>query len=119
MFYLYNQNNSGGSFTQNGDLAHRVVIEAPSIGMANDKAEEIGIYFDGVESGYDCACCGDRWHSPDELSDHDKQDMLAYVQGLADRYGWTSPDCIVHYLDGTKGYVYKKQWYHSSRYAAH
>ena len=24
-------------------------------------AESIGIYFDGVSAGKDCACCGDRW----------------------------------------------------------
>lgn len=108
MFYLYSQNNSGGRFTQDDNLAHRVVIEAPSIGMANGKADEIGIYFDGVELGQDCECCGDRWCEPDVLDGYDKQDMLDYVQGLADEYGWTSPDCTIHYLDGTKGYVYKK-----------
>lgn len=108
MFYLYNQNNSGGRFHQDDDLSHRVVIEAPSIGMADGKAEEIGIYFNGVESGHDCGCCGDRWYEPDVLDGYDRQAMLDYVQDLADKYGWTSPDCTIHYLDGTKGYVYKK-----------
>ena len=108
MFYLYSQNNSGGSFIENEYLAHRVVIEAHSIGMANGKAEEIGIYFNGVDEGFDCACCGDRWCEPDVLDNCDKQAMLAYVQELADEYGWTSPDCIIHYLDGPKWHVYKK-----------
>ena len=25
-------------------------------------AEDIGLYFDGVEQGMDCSCCGDRWY---------------------------------------------------------
>ena len=69
MFYTYSQNNSGGSFdidAENG-LAHYVIIEADSMEEANEKATSIGIYFDGVEDGMDCECCGDRWSSdPDE-----------------------------------------------------
>lgn len=60
MFYMYDQNNSGGSFIVNDDVAHTVFIEADSPSEADEKAEEIGIYFD---DGYevDCECCGTRW----------------------------------------------------------
>lgn len=101
MFYLYNQNNSGGVWDTDENLAHRVAIEAPSLCMANGKAQEIGIYFNGVEIGSDCECCGDRWHDPDEL-DISKDELVAHAQELSNKYGWATPDIIIHYLDGTK-----------------
>lgn len=65
-FYLYDQNNSGGSFEVDDDVAHRVIIEAVSAAKANKKAKSVGIYFNGVEKGIDCECCGDRWSSASE-----------------------------------------------------
>lgn len=62
MFYLYTQNNSGGSFIEDGRVSHYVWIEADSEEAADSKAESIGIYFNGVEDDRDCACCGDRWY---------------------------------------------------------
>ena len=62
MFYTYRQNNSGGSFKITKKVKRFVIIEADSAKKANEKAESIGIYFDGVEKGIDCHCCGDRWH---------------------------------------------------------
>lgn len=62
MFYTYRQNNSGGSFKITKKIKHYVIIEADSASEADEKAESIGIYFDGVEKGRDCPCCGDRWH---------------------------------------------------------
>ena len=61
-FYEFGQNNSGGSFTINDKLCHRVYIEAESHRMANSKLEDLGGYFDGVENDRDCDCCGDRWY---------------------------------------------------------
>ena len=67
-FYTFSQNNSGGSFV-NSDLegiSEYVIIEAMDAQTANDKAENIGLYFNGCNDGIDCSCCGDRWHdSPD------------------------------------------------------
>lgn len=65
-FFEYDQNNSGGSFVINAQVANKVFIEATSLQEANKKAFEIGIYFDGVSIGSDCGCCGDRWHEPYE-----------------------------------------------------
>jgi hypothetical protein len=68
--YMYDQNNSGGSFDVDGNLSHRVVIEAESRREASRIAEDLGIYFNGCEEGMDCPCCGDRWYdSPDDLSE--------------------------------------------------
>ena len=68
MFYTFSQNNSGGSFyvDHRGGISEFVIIEAESADQANERAEEIGLYFDGCDIGYDCECCGDRWHQADE-----------------------------------------------------
>lgn len=62
MFYCFDQNNSGGSFDIDGNVAQFVIIEAESAAQANERAESIGIYFNGVDEGHDCPCCGDRWY---------------------------------------------------------
>lgn len=59
MFYEYRQNNSGGFFHL---PAIQVFIEADSMDEANRIAERNGLYFDGVDDGRDCPCCGDRWY---------------------------------------------------------
>ena len=60
-FFTFCQNNSGGSFDADHGLF--VVIEADNADHANQRAvEEEGLYFDGVQSGADCSCCGDRWY---------------------------------------------------------
>lgn len=61
LYYTYNQNNSGGSFVNNDRVCHYVIVQAVSPADADRRAENIGIYFDGVADGQDCSCCGDRW----------------------------------------------------------
>ena len=53
MFYTYRQNNSGGSFVYDEErsLAQYVIVEADSIAEANERAEMLGISFNGVENG--------------------------------------------------------------------
>ena len=64
--YLFHQNNSGGVFVIDDKLCPRVYIKAVSAEEANKKAEEIGIYFNGVINDIDCPCCGDRWYPVSE-----------------------------------------------------
>lgn len=109
-FYLFDQNNSGGGFDVDEDIAHRVVIEADSEEAAEEKAFSIGIYYNGCDEGRDCECCGDRWYGCEELDlkdlskgwEKDFESVENYMQYLADKYGWTNPDCIIHYKDDTK-----------------
>lgn len=64
-WYEYRQNNSGGFFNydpKNG-LSVKVYIEADSVREADERARSLGMYFDGVEDGADCSCCGNRWPS--------------------------------------------------------
>ena len=63
-FYELTQNNSGGSHDCDETLCHRLIIEATSINEAINKAEELGCYWNGVDKGMDCSCCGDRWYEP-------------------------------------------------------
>ena len=57
--FVYSQNNSNGQFVG----PERVVVIADTPEQANELALAQGVYFDGVEKGFDCECCGDRWTS--------------------------------------------------------
>jgi len=69
--YRYHQNNSGGFVVDMPTLTASegyvegfdVYIYALSKEAANRIAQDKGLYFDGVEKGIDCECCGDRWHA--------------------------------------------------------
>lgn len=88
MFYVYRQNNSGGSFIP---PAVDVIVEAPSAAEADTIAEGIGIYFDGAG---DCSCCGNRWHEADE--EWDRYDTLADAKGSIYKHNeeWAKADRI-------------------------
>lgn len=60
-WFTFRQNNSGGLFDIDKNLNVFVIIEAYDEVHALDRAIEVGIYFDGVERGKDCECCGNRW----------------------------------------------------------
>jgi hypothetical protein len=67
-FYELSQNNTGGSFAVDSKLCHRLFIEAESEKAALEIAEGLGCYWNGVDDGMDCSCCGDRWYkSADEV----------------------------------------------------
>ena len=61
LYYTYRQNNSGGHFITDDKVCGFVVIQAHDEKDADRRAQNIGIYFDGVAGGWDCDCCGDRW----------------------------------------------------------
>ena len=104
MFFNYNQNNSGGSFVIDDDVAHYVIIEADTAEEANKKAEEIGIYFDGVDKGWDCYCCGDRWYPV--WNYEGEKEPLIYGEPVAEYSDIfaqkNKPYAHVYYADGRK-----------------
>ena len=118
-FYEFSQNNTGGSFTVNDKLCHRLFIEAPSLNIACSIAEELGCYWEGVQGGIDCGCCGDRWSKPwsDEpikIPQKDKgfgelNSIEEYAQKLANEYGWTEPDARIFYMDGKVKEIFKRK----------
>jgi hypothetical protein len=102
-FYHFSQNNSGGSFTFSEGISVHVIIEALSTEHAESRAEEIGLYFDGVSEGRDCGCCGDRWNRL-YSEGHDSPCLYGEPVGTGDNWArrWSNgkPYAYVHYLDG-------------------
>jgi hypothetical protein len=101
-FFGYAQNNSYGHFdvSEQEGISLCVIIEAQTAKQANDRARSIGLYFDGVEAGIDCPCCGDRWY---EVDDSDGTDEPT-IYGIPVEQMKTSifrDACFVHYADGT------------------
>ena len=70
--YNFLQNNSGGHHhdiewsgpdDRGGVEGYSVFVMAESASEANALAQEYsGVYFNGVQQGLDCECCGDRWY---------------------------------------------------------
>lgn len=81
-YFLYNQNNSGGLFAIDGNVAEYVIIEAVDEICANEIAFTKGIYFDGVDKQMDCECCGDRWYYPSEYN------TLEEARGITTNCQW-------------------------------
>lgn len=111
-FYEFVQNNSGGSFDFDGKagISHFVIVEADSTEEAVSTAREIGLYFDGVGSGQDCSCCGDRWYEPweegtetPEIYAQDVSDGIYSPQDALIQGGWMypKPEGYIHFKDGT------------------
>ena len=101
MFYMYNQNNSGGNFITDDKVCRFVIVEAEYADNADIFAEDIGIYFNGCDNDIDCPCCGDRWspawESLDEpkiysFNPEDYDDIFAQVGEVY---------CRVYYKDGS------------------
>ena len=103
MFYCFNQNNSGGSFYIDDDVAHYVIIEAESADAANDRAESIGIYFNGCNDERDCPCCGDRWYAV-WSDDEGNEAPSIYGRPIAEAEDMFTPEgepyAHVYYADG-------------------
>ncbi len=107
MFYTFRQNNSYGRFDYDGKrgISVNVIVEANSIKEANEKAEEIGLYFDGVEKEVDCECCGDRWDKLYEGIKYDDGTVQPTVYGNV-VLGAVAPSNSVMSLGSGKHHVF-------------
>lgn len=105
MFYTFSQNNSGGDFYCNDNLGEYVIIEADDEDDACARAEEIGIYFHGVDSGDDCECCGDRWSRPWEDG---TETPLIYEEAPEKALTGMRTTVVIHYADGSKKTLRRK-----------
>lgn len=106
-WYEYSQNNSGGSFVHDSGsgIGYAVWVQARNAAEADSRAKSIGLYFDGVEDGSDCSCCGDRWSSKDwgwDEGQTEEPTVYAGRWGGADENGlrWGLPT-YAHRYDGT------------------
>jgi hypothetical protein len=97
-FYTFRQNNSGGFWSDDilSGITRYVIIEANSASEANDRAEDIGLYFDGCDDDRDCSCCGDRWDRTYERDATEQPEL--YRELVGEKEG---NDVAVHYLNGT------------------
>lgn len=128
-WFKFDQNNSGGYFDVDDKVCHRLFIEAESFDDAVKKAEELGCYWDGVDKGVDCSCCGDRWDKwdddPVDIESYKTEgykslshgtlyfnNIEEYAQYLADRYGWTVPDARIYYDNGNVKEIFCKKLRH-------
>jgi hypothetical protein len=104
-FFHFSQNNPGGGFYVDEQVTYHVIIEAYNATDANTRAMLLGIYFNGVDAGRDCDCCGDRWSS---LWYTDTGDDVPLIYGESPEtfkdYWGKSGDaiCYVYYIDGSK-----------------
>lgn len=102
MFWEFRQINSGGWF--DWKVGQSVLIEAASRDEANERALDKGVYFDGVDEGMDCPCCGDRWYRCWEDDGEKKpQVWVSHYKGF-----WGKPTDVVaavHYQDGRERIV--------------
>jgi len=106
MFYTFRQNNSGGEYDINDKVNEIVIVEAESADEANLKAEEVGIYFNGVENDLDCECCGDRWDAICEEAEG--FDVPTYYDRPITKVGskqTNKTDVVIYYKDGSRQYA--------------
>lgn len=128
-FVTYRQNNSGGGFDIDVDrgISVNVIVEAGTVSEANERAQSLGIYFNGCDDGMDCPCCGDRWYEPYGEDSVTEVPETGYGTSLFDygterdpavqggyrmtpmRWAGDLPDVFVHLKDGRKfGFVLTK-----------
>ncbi|QHZ51156.1 DUF7296 family protein [Paenibacillus larvae] len=105
MYFTFNQNNSGGFFIENDEVCEYVIIEAETAEQANKKAEEIGIYFDGCSTGYDCPCCGDRWDAQYSDDKGTEEPEIYGVPVYEVKKGLFRSQAHIYRLDGSKEVV--------------
>jgi hypothetical protein len=107
-WYMYNQNNSGGSFTiyPEQGIGETVWVQARNPEEADQRAQGIGLYFDGCDSGQDCDCCdsgqdcdccGDRWSAQNTYwKGDDGETTEPYIWAQ-----WRKEAVYAHRYDGT------------------
>jgi hypothetical protein len=110
MFYDFRQNNSGGRFVRSDKLDMFVIVEADTVDEANERAERLGIYFNGCDDDRDCPCCGDRWSEQYGTEEGDEF-PATYGEMLTKWYTKRCPkkyDIVIHFKDGRIRYAPSK-----------
>lgn len=108
MFHTFRQNNSGGSFHYDADVDVYVIVEGKDIHEITRRAGDIGIYFNGCDTGTDCSCWGDRWDEPCSNEHLDKTPSI-YRNRMMKKHMTKEPtndsNTVIHYLNGTRMYA--------------
>lgn len=104
-FFAFRQNNSGGTFDHDAEagIGMTVFVQAVDSAHAEARGELIGLYFNGVNEGRDCGCCGDRWYGSDDGEDVPTlygEKWSPVADGYEPTLSWGLPSYI-HYMDGS------------------
>ncbi len=111
MFYAFYQNSSFGLYYLDSVFAPVMIVESDSVDDANARAIDIGIYFDDVNTGKDCPCCGDRWKMVDQDDATPRpiwRDQNVKSMSKTPRFHDDYVECRVFYKDGTVKSYYRK-----------
>lgn len=95
LWFVYNQNNSGGYFIQNDVVCEYVLIQASSAAEANRIAEEITEPYSEF-----CQCCGERWSFWVDDSDGTEAPEIYGVPVYEMRREMFREQCLLHHYDG-------------------
>lgn len=96
-WFTTRQNNSGGSFVEDGVVGVYVSVQAETPEKAEDKMHEVT-----NESGDNwCQCCGPRWEYFDFKESDGHGEPTYYGEPLSATTGWVVGDSVVlHFADG-------------------
>lgn len=104
--YVYDQLNSGGYFKEirksyKDDMFilpvkrnSPVYNDYSNIAVADKEIIPSEVYFDGVEEGIDCPCCGDRWS---RLNEWDLKEKI-YIYENEDEFRKSKPERFEYYV---------------------
>ena len=104
--YVYWQNNSGGYFKEIRKTYkdNMLILPVKCIGATEYGYEHLAVadkeitpnevYFDGVEEGLDCPCCGDRWS---RLGDWNKKEKI-YIYENLEEFEKSKPERFGYYV---------------------
>lgn len=104
--YVYWQNASGGYLKEIRKSYKDDMLILPAkcmgattydykhIAVADKKIIPKEVYFDGVEEGIDCPCCGDRWS---RLNEWDLKEKI-YIYENEDEFRKSKPEIYEYYV---------------------
>lgn len=101
-WWTFNQNNSGGYFITNEDVAEYVCIEAESAKEAMSRAEAL---FENY-SEY-CECCGTRWSTYQQEDEGTESPEVWGESIYSVSPSYFRSECRLHHWDGSvEAYVF-------------
>ncbi len=105
-WYHFGQNNSGGRFIINEDLAEDVLIQGKDVNSVLYKAHELM----DASNANSCECCGDRWDFYIDAADAKDFPTMYDIPITEMEPSHYRTSARLHYADGTiEAYQFKKK----------
>lgn len=101
-WWCFNQNNSGGDFDEDDNVAHHLYVQAVDVAHAVARAEKIT-----ENQSYSCPCCGDRWSFWYADEDDGYDTPMNYGKPPEATDMWMARPNRFHYLDGRVTKLYE------------